>query len=127
MTEKRSSVLNQISVIILLGSFFGAFFVGFLVYLLISEHDKEGALKKAFFSYIITQAVFLVLVYIIRLSIDKTIISKIKSITRAMDEVSLGNLDVEVKASGNDELTDLAESFERMRISMKTIIEKLER
>jgi len=112
MTEKRSSVLNQISVIILLGSFFGAFFVGFLVYLLISEHDKEGALKKAFFSYIITQAVFLVLVYIIRLSIDKTIISKIKSITRAMDEVSLGNLDVEVKASGNDELTDLAESFE---------------
>jgi len=127
MTEKRSSVLNQISVIILLGSFFGAFFVGFLVYLLISEHDKEGALKKAFFSYIITQAVFLVLVYIIRLSIDKTIISKIKSITRAMDEVTLGNLDVEVKASGNDELTDLAESFERMRISMKTIIEKLER
>ncbi len=127
MTEKRSSVLNQISLFVLIGSLFGAFFVGFLVFILLSEHDSQGAFKKAIFSYIITQIVFLVVVYVIRLSIDRTIISRIKSITKAMDEVSLGNLDVEVKTSGNDEITDLAEAFERMRISMKTVIEKLEK
>ena len=58
--------------------------------------------------------------------INKYIVSKIKDVSRALQEVSTGNLDYEIKIEGNDELTELAESFERMRISMKTIMEKLE-
>ncbi|WP_457642536.1 HAMP domain-containing protein [Persephonella sp.] len=127
MTEKKSSVLNQISLIVLAGSFAGAIFVGILVYFPLTSAEDPEAGKKSAFAAVLSQIVFLALVYIIRITIDKIIISKIKNITKAMDEVSMGNLDVEVKATGNNELSDLAESFERMRISMKTIIEKLEK
>ncbi|MDQ7055027.1 MAG: HAMP domain-containing protein [Persephonella sp.] len=58
--------------------------------------------------------------------IQKYIVEKINRVSEALKEVSTGNLDYEVKIEGNDELAELAESFERMRISMKTIMEKLE-
>jgi nitrogen fixation/metabolism regulation signal transduction histidine kinase len=45
-----------------------------------------------------------------------------------MQEVSMGNLDYEIKVEKTgDELEELAESFERMRIGLKTIVEKLEK
>ncbi|WP_456399596.1 HAMP domain-containing protein [Persephonella sp.] len=127
MTEKRSSVLNQISLIVFSGSFLGALFVGGLVYYLLSDLQDPKVAEKTLYSMLTSQLVFLGLVYFIRVTIDKIIISKIKNITKALEEVSMGNLDYEIKSQGNDEITDLVEAFERMRISMKTIIEKMER
>ncbi|WP_029521930.1 HAMP domain-containing protein [Persephonella sp. KM09-Lau-8] len=124
--ENRKSVLNEISWIVLGGSVIGSLFVGVLVYFLLNSAGVEDALMKAIYSVVIIQIAFLIPVYLIRMLIDKYIISKIKQVTNALKEVSMGNLDYEIKVEGNDELTELAESFERMRISMKTIIEKLE-
>ncbi|SNZ02123.1 HAMP domain-containing protein [Persephonella hydrogeniphila] len=124
--EKRKSILNEISLIILGGSVLGSLFVGILVYFLLSSSGVPDAPLKAVYSTIIIQIAFLIPVYLIRLLIDKYIVSKIKEVSKALQEVSTGNLDYKIKAEGNDELAELAESFERMRLSMKTIMEKLE-
>lgn len=117
----KKSILDQIFFIVLGGSFIGAVLVGVLVFFLTNDFSK------ALISIVISQIFFILPVYMIRVLIDRLIISKIKKVVNAMNEVSMGNLDTEVKIEGNDELSELAESFERMRISMKTIMEKLEK
>ena len=125
--EKKNSVLNKISMIVFIGSIVGAIFVGVLVYFLLISAGDPSALNKAVISTIVIEIAFLIPVYMIRVLIDKYIISKLKEIEKALDEVSMGNLDYEVKVEGDDELAQLADAFERMRISLKTIMEKLEK
>lgn len=125
--DKKSSVLNKISLIVLGGSIIGALFVGIMIYFLISPYDPS-ALQKTIIYTIIAQLAFLIPVYMIRVLIGKMIVSKLNAISKAMNEISMGNLDYEIKVEKTgDELEELADSFERMRISMKTIMEKLEK
>jgi len=126
MENNKKSVLTAVSLIVLGGSVIGSLFVGILVYFLLSSSGVSDALLKAILSTVIIQIAFLIPVFLIRTMIDKYIISKIREVSKALREVSTGNLDYEIKIEGNDELTELVESFERMRISMKTIMEKLE-
>ena len=52
----------------------------------------------------------------------------IEEITEAANKISLGDLDVSIQASkSGDEIDRLAESLERMRISLKSAIERLRR
>lgn len=127
MDTKKNSVLNKISFIVLGGAIVGAVFVGVFVYFLLASIGDPDAVSKALMSIIIMGIAFLLPVYMIRVLIDKFIVQKIKKVEEALHEVSLGNLDHEVKIEGNDELAELAEAFERMRISLKTIMEKLEK
>ncbi|WP_456383424.1 HAMP domain-containing protein [Persephonella sp.] len=124
--EKKRSVLTLISWIVFAGSVVGSLFVGVLVYFLLSSSGVQGALTKAIISTVIIQIAFLIPVFMVRMLIDRYIVSKINEVTKALREVSTGNLDYKVEIDGDDELAELAESFERMRISMKTIMEKLE-
>ena len=126
MKNNKKSVLTAISYIVFGGSVIGSLFVGVLVYFLLSSSGVSDALLKAVLSTVIIQIAFLIPVFLIRTMVDKYIVSKIKNVSKALQEVSTGNLDYEIKIEGNDELAELAESFERMRISMKTIMEKLE-
>jgi HAMP domain. len=118
----KKSVLDKIFLIVLGGSFIGAIFVAVLVFFLTSE------LYKSLIALIGSQILFLIPVFGIRKIIDDTIIKKLRVVSQAMQEVSMGNLDYEIKIEKTgDELEELAESFERMRISLKTIMEKLEK
>lgn len=127
MERKKSSVLNKIFLIVLGGSVIGAVFVGIMVYMLLSPTDPL-ALNKAIMSTVIIQIAFLIPVYMIRTLVDRLIVSKLSNISKALNEISMGNLDYEIKVEKTgDELEELADSFERMRISMKTIMEKLEK
>ncbi len=126
MKNNKKSVLTAISYIVFGGSVIGSLFVGVLVYFLLSSSAVSNAFLKAVLSTVIIQVAFLIPVFLIRSMVDKYIVSKIKDVSKALQEVSTGNLDYEIKIEGNDELTELAESFERMRISMKTIMTKLE-
>ncbi|ACD65724.1 MAG TPA: HAMP domain-containing protein [Sulfurihydrogenibium sp.] len=118
----KKSVLDKIFLIVLGGSFIGAIFVAVLVFFLTSEFSKS------LIALIGSQILFLIPVFGIRKIIDDTIIKKLSVVSQAMQEVSMGNLDYEIKVEKTgDELEELAESFERMRISLKTIMEKLEK
>ncbi|MCX7760305.1 MAG: HAMP domain-containing protein [Hydrogenothermaceae bacterium] len=126
MAEKKGSVLNKISFIVLGGSFLGVTFVGIMVFVLFSS--DPNIIKKTLISVIISQILSLGLVFGIRALVDKFVVSKLREVSKAMNEVSMGNLDYEIKVEKTgDELEELADSFERMRISMKTIMEKLEK
>lgn len=127
MGKKKSSLLNKIFLIVLGGSVVGSIFVGMMVYILLYQIDPL-ALKKAIMSTIIIQILFLIPVFVIRAMINKMVVSKLSNISKALNEVSMGNLDYEIKVEKTgDELEELADSFERMRISIKTIMEKLEK
>ncbi|WP_299238572.1 HAMP domain-containing protein [Sulfurihydrogenibium sp.] len=118
----KKSVLEKIFLIILGGSFIGAIFVAVLVFFLTSE------LYKSLIALIGSQILFLIPVFGIIKMINNTIVKKLRIVSQAMKEVSMGNLDYEIKIEKTgDELEELAESFERMRISLKTIMEKLEK
>ncbi|MBX0312170.1 MAG: HAMP domain-containing protein [Sulfurihydrogenibium sp.] len=118
----KKSVSRKIFLIILGGSFIGAIFVAVLVFFLTSE------LRKSLIALIGSQILFLIPVFGIRKIINDTIIKKLRVVSQAMQEVSMGNLDYEIKVEKTgDELEELAEAFERMRISLKTIMEKLEK
>ncbi len=118
----KKSVLDGIFFLVLGGSFIGALLVGVLVFFLTSNPIN------ALISIIGSQILFLIPVFLIRKIIEENIIKKLRSISHAMKEVSMGNLDYEIKVEKTgDELEELADSFERMRLSMKTIMEKLEK
>ncbi|EEP60824.1 HAMP domain-containing protein [Sulfurihydrogenibium yellowstonense] len=118
----KKSVLDKIFLIVLGGSFIGAIFVAVLVFFLTSE------LYKSLIALIGSQILFLIPVFGIRKIIGDIIVKKLRVVSQAMQEVSMGNLDYEIKVEKTgDELEELAESFERMRISLKTIMEKLEK
>lgn len=118
----KKSVLNKIFYIVLGGSFIGTILVGALVFFLTLD------LIKTLIFIVASQILFLIPVFFIRKMIEENIIKKLRVISHAMKEVSMGNLDYEVKVEKTgDELEELADSFERMRLSMKTIMEKLEK
>ncbi|HNC46267.1 MAG TPA: HAMP domain-containing protein, partial [Acidobacteriota bacterium] len=48
-------------------------------------------------------------------------------LTEASNRISLGELDEAIAVGGSDEIGQLAESLERMRISLKSAIERLRR
>jgi methyl-accepting chemotaxis protein len=118
----KKSVSDKIFLIVLGGSFIGSTYVAVLVFFLTSE------LSKSLIALIGSQILSLILVFGIRKVVDEVIVKKLRIVSHAMQEVSMGNLDYEIKIEKTgDELEELAESFERMRISLKTIMEKLEK
>ncbi|NPA58273.1 MAG: HAMP domain-containing protein [Aquificae bacterium] len=124
--DSKRSVLNIVTLIVLGGSVIGSIFVGILVYILLSSNGVEGALTKALISAVVIQIAFLIPIFLVRMLVDRMVVERIREVSKALEEISTGNLDYELKVEGDDEIGELAESFERMRISMKTIMEKLE-
>ncbi|MFN3787877.1 HAMP domain-containing protein [Sulfurihydrogenibium azorense] len=125
---ERKSISQKIFMIVLGGSFVGSLFVGGLVYFMLASSNVQDALVKAVISVIISQIMFLIPVFGIKKIIDDKIVSKLKTVVNGMHEVSMGNLDYEIYVEKTgDELEELAESFDRIRMSIKAIMEKLEK
>lgn len=125
---ERKSISQKIFMIVLGGSFVGSLFVGGLVYFMLASSNVQDALVKAVISVIISQIMSLIPVFGIKKIIDDKIVSKLKTVVNGIHEVSMGNLDYEIYVEKTgDELEELAESFDRMRMSIKAIMEKLEK
>ena len=54
-----------------------------------------------------------------------SITGRIARLVAVADRVSLGDLNAEVDIQGNDELGELAQSFERMQSSLQAAIDRL--
>jgi len=122
----EKSISNKIFLIVLLGSFVGSIFVGIGVFLLLIslDIDYSTSVKSSIIFMFTMQLVFLIPVYMIKVLIDRLVVFRIKNLITAMNQVSFGNLDVEVSVKGNDEISDLAEAFDRMRFKIKNYLEK---
>lgn len=55
----------------------------------------------------------------------RSVTRPVRSIVEVADNISMGNLDMSIEVTSRDEIGELQESIERMRVSLKTAIEKL--
>lgn len=76
---------------------------------------------------IIAAAVALLIAIIITVILAVRLTRRIRRLATVADRISLGELDEPVEARGNDEVRDVAEALERMRLSLKSAIERLRR
>lgn len=70
--------------------------------------------------------VLLIGALIIWLIVQRSISKPIVQLRRFATDISLGNLDVSIAVNSKDEINALAESFERMRVSLKGAIKRLQ-
>lgn len=70
---------------------------------------------------------FVLAIIIISLITSKTIIGPIKKITRGANEIAKGNLDYEIDYHSTNELGQLADSFDEMRLRVKAEAEERQR
>jgi len=57
----------------------------------------------------------------------RSITAPITQLIKVTDRISMGDLDVAVGVTSKGEIGDLAQSIERMRISLKAALERLRR
>jgi methyl-accepting chemotaxis protein len=78
------------------------------------------------FAYLLL-AVTVGLVLIVAWFLARSLVRPIKDLTKAADRMSLGELNVEIKAKTGDEIGQLAEAIGRMQDSLRLSIERLRR
>ena len=83
---------------------------------------------KAFLTFMVSLvAIFVVIFLLINMMLRKLIIKPILKMSSLADEVSRGNLDApKFETKGNDEITALNASFNRLRISLDKAMKMLE-
>lgn len=69
----------------------------------------------------------LLLTLAVAVTIARTITRPVVHLSEAADRISMGDLDTALKVTSQDEIGDLAESFERMRMSLKGAIKIIEK
>ena len=89
--------------------------------------DRTAVLAKIKRTLIINIAVYmsilLLVSVVINLSLRKSVINPVIALTNAADAVSMGKLANKIEIRSNDELETLAKSLDRMRVSMKKLLE----
>ena len=77
--------------------------------------------------YVIITSVITVLIVItfMRTLINNIILKPITHLVDVVDKISMGETDKKIDISSNDDIQDLADAIDRLRISMKMAIEKL--
>lgn len=94
------------------------------------------AIKESWFSAVINRVLLIIVaifVVVLGLAIfvafyfSQRLTQPIILLTEASNRISLGELDEAIAVGGSDEIGQLAESLERMRISLKSAIERLRR
>ena len=61
----------------------------------------------------------------IKVMIERMILTKIRHITDLMNRVSMGEIDASPEIEGEDEIAELADAFERMRLSIKALYKRV--
>ncbi len=122
------SILDKTSLIVLGGAVIGAVLTALALYftLVIAGVDPDLAVGKALVYGAIIGVSFLIPVYMIRLLIDKFIISKVKHMEEVIHKIADGDIDAKVDIESDDEIGKMAEAFERMRRSLKLLMSKAE-
>ena len=90
-----------------------------------SVRNIENTLKRMVIVFVIVLLISLVLVYILSKRVSKRITAPILTLKNDVDIISKGNLDYKARVIGNDEISDLAISFNNMTTSLKNYINDL--
>ena len=85
----------------------------------------DNTLKRMIIIFTLLLLISLVLVYILSKRVSKRITAPILTLKNDVDIISEGNLDYKARVIGNDEISDLAVSFNNMTDSLKNYINDL--
>ena len=86
---------------------------------------NQLVLVRSFTVFIITTVIFSLIFLLINSLIKRSIINPLLSISEAAQSVSRGNIGQSISVDRNDEIGDLAYSFELMRRSLVLIVKKM--
>ena len=120
------TLLNKVSLIVLGGAVVGAIFttVALYVVLVMAGVPSDEATGRAIFYGAIIGLSFLIPVYMIRVMVDRFILSKVRHMTEVITRITNGEVDAKVEIESDDEIGKMAEAFERMRRSLKLLMSK---
>ncbi len=97
-------------------------------WILVTQQNKAEAfapVEKARRSALILLSAMLIIIFVVALLASRAIVNPIKKVTHAANQISMGNLDVELERSSRDEIGDLAEAVMRMQDSLRFSLAKL--
>ena len=134
----RKSIINRILFITISGAVVVSFLAFFIFYFIFANegtyHFLENILNYAktnpitfalFLGFLTFQAALIPIVMTYFL-LKKEVIDPLQDIAQRMEKISMGELEQEIPVEREDEIGHLQESFERMRMSLRVIVEKLE-
>jgi HAMP domain-containing protein len=89
--------------------------------------DVEKTVRKSFIPLLIFLAVIALVGYLSFFMIARTISAPIQALTRAAEQISLGQINLPIKIDGSGEIQELAISLERMRFSISEALCRLQK
>ena len=89
----------------------------------------ERVIKKAHKSSVviigIVSIVFVAVIVLVNMFLNRQIVRPLKRITRMAEEVSTGHMEVDFDQVSNDEIGHLARAFKRMKLSLEMAMKRL--
>ena len=87
----------------------------------------EKANQYSFLIVGIVSIVFVGILFLVNLLLNRQIVIPLKRITRVAEEVSTGHMEVDFEQLSNDEIGNLAKAFKRMKLSLEMAMRRLKR
>lgn len=70
-------------------------------------------------------SIFLTITAFILIALDKLVFKLVEELQRKAEEIAKDNVDESIEVKSDDDIDKLAESFERMRVSIKKVMDLL--
>lgn len=88
---------------------------------------QQSALRRTLFLVMFVSLLALAIAGYLALRAARAVVQPIEELVRVADAISMGDLSRPVRAERNDEIGDLAQALERMRLSLDSAMERLRR
>lgn len=75
----------------------------------------------------LVSTVFIAIILLVNVFLNRQVILPLKRITRIAEEVSTGHMDVDFDQMSNDEIGNLAKAFKRMKLSLEMAMKRIRR
>lgn len=75
----------------------------------------------------IVSVIFVAIILLVNIMLNRQVIRPLKRMTRVAEEVSTGHTNIEFEALSNDEIGNLAKAFKRMQLSLEIALKRLNR
>ncbi|MFD2656754.1 sensor histidine kinase [Gracilibacillus thailandensis] len=130
MSIKKRLLLSNIAMIIIpvVGFLIIEILLGYLFFVM-GNLEPEGNSLQRFMSYRLVAIILLLMITngLLTYFVSRTIIKPIKRLNEAAEKIKQGDLDHNIQSKKNDELGQLSNTFEEMRISLKQAKETQEK
>lgn len=93
----------------------------------VENGQPQAALRRTLFLVMFVSLLALAIAAYLALRAARAVVQPIEELVRVADAISMGDLSRPVRAERNDEIGDLAQALERMRLSLDSAMERLRR